>query len=206
MRLTGYRPISGAPVILRHQRSVLRISDFDILIIPGLGGSGPDHWQSRWEAKLSTARRVEQHNWDSPRLEDWTGRIIAAVEGARRPVLLLAHSLGVTAVVHAAPNLPAGVVRGAFLVAPPADSVLVEAAGPGFVNLRLKNKMFRDILPLILHRQEAYGDSGASQHGLGPWTLAGRPHEPRGFPEAAVTPLRRPARLLGCDKILGGIS
>ena len=135
MRLTGYRPISGAPVILRHQRSVLRISDFDILIIPGLGGSGPDHWQSRWEAKLSTARRVEQHNWDSPRLEDWTGRIIAAVEGARRPVLLLAHSLGVTAVVHAAPNLPAGVVRGAFLVAPPADSVLVEAAGPGFTPL-----------------------------------------------------------------------
>ena len=135
MRLTGYRPISGAPVILRHQRSVLRISDFDILIIPGLGGSGPDHWQSRWEAKLSTARRVEQHNWDSPRLEDWTGRIIAAVEGARRPVLLLAHSLGVTAVVHAAPNRPAGVVRGAFLVAPPADSVLVEAAGPGFTPL-----------------------------------------------------------------------
>ena len=135
MRLTGYRPISGAPVILRHQRSVLRISDFDILIIPGLGGSGPDHWQSRWEAKLSTARRVEQRTWDSPRLEDWTSRIIAAVEGARRPVLLVAHSLGVTAVVHAAPNLPPGVVRGAFLVAPPADSVLVEAAGPGFTPL-----------------------------------------------------------------------
>ena len=113
----------------------MRISDFDILIIPGLGGSAQDHWQSRWEAKLSTARRVEQHNWDSPRLEDWTGRIIAAVEGAQRPVLLVAHSLGVTAVVHAAPRMPPNVVRGAFLVAPPADSVLIEAAGPGFTPL-----------------------------------------------------------------------
>jgi predicted alpha/beta hydrolase family esterase len=113
----------------------LRISDFDILIIPGLGGSGPGHWQSRWEAKLSTARRVEQDNWLNPRLEDWTARIIAEVEAAQRPVLLVAHSLGVTAVVHAAPRLPKDVVRGAFLVAPPADSVLLEAAGPGFTPL-----------------------------------------------------------------------
>jgi len=113
----------------------LRISDFEILIIPGLGGSGPGHWQSRWEAKLSTARRVEQNNWLNPRLEDWTARIIAEVEAAQRPVLLVAHSLGVTAVVHAAPRLPKDVVRGAFLVAPPADSVLLEAAGPGFTPL-----------------------------------------------------------------------
>lgn len=113
----------------------MRISDFEILIIPGLGGSGPGHWQSRWEAKLSTARRVEQDNWLNPRLEDWTARIIAEVEAAQRPVLLVAHSLGVTAVVHAAPRLPKDVVRGAFLVAPPADSVLLEAAGPGFTPL-----------------------------------------------------------------------
>ncbi len=113
----------------------MRISDFEILIIPGLGGSGPGHWQSRWEAKLSTARRVEQNNWLNPRLEDWTARIIAEVEAAQRPVLLVAHSLGVTAVVHAAPRLPKDVVRGAFLVAPPADSVLLEAAGPGFTPL-----------------------------------------------------------------------
>ncbi len=110
----------------------MRSSDFDILVIPGLGGSGPDHWQSRWVAKLSTARQVDQDDWHNPRLENWTKKIISAVEAAERPVLLVAHSLGVTAVVHAAPQLPEGVVRGAFLVAPPADSVLLEAAGPGF--------------------------------------------------------------------------
>jgi hypothetical protein len=139
----------------------LRISDFDILIIPGLGGSGPDHWQSRWEAKLSTARRVEQANWLAPRLEDWAAGIAEAVVAARRPVLLVAHSLGVTAVVHAAPHLPAGVVRGAFLVAPPADSVLVEAAGPDFSPLP------RDPLPfpsvLVASRNDPFAPYDESE-------------------------------------------
>lgn len=38
----------------------MKISEADILIIPGLHGSDSDHWQSRWEAKFSTGRRVEQ--------------------------------------------------------------------------------------------------------------------------------------------------
>ena len=38
---------------------------------------------------------------------------------AERPVVLIAHSLGVVAVAHAAPALPPDHVRGAFLVAPP---------------------------------------------------------------------------------------
>jgi predicted alpha/beta hydrolase family esterase len=42
----------------------MRTSDADLLIVPGLGGSGPDHWQTRWEQKLSTARRVEQSDWE----------------------------------------------------------------------------------------------------------------------------------------------
>ena len=83
----------------------MRTTDFDILIVPGLGGSGPDHWQSRWEAKLSTARRIEQADWLKPRLDAWTGRIVEAVGQASRPVLLVAHSLGVPAIIHAAPRL-----------------------------------------------------------------------------------------------------
>jgi predicted alpha/beta hydrolase family esterase len=45
----------------------MKAADADILIVPGVNGSGPDHWQTRWERKLSTARRVEQADWDSPR-------------------------------------------------------------------------------------------------------------------------------------------
>jgi predicted alpha/beta hydrolase family esterase len=103
----------------------MRSSDSDILFIPGLGGSGPEHWQTRWETKLSTARRVEQEDWDHPVPEPWTARIMEAIEAATRPVVLVAHSLGVIALAKAAPQLPPDRVRGAFLVAP-AD---VEEAG-----------------------------------------------------------------------------
>jgi predicted alpha/beta hydrolase family esterase len=97
----------------------MRTSDYEILIVPGLSNSGPEHWQSRWERQLSTARRIEQRDWDRPDRVEWTGRIVAAVRGAERPAVLVAHSLGVIVVAHAAPHLPAGKVKGAFLVGLP---------------------------------------------------------------------------------------
>lgn len=96
----------------------MRTSDVDILIVPGWSSSGPDHWQSRWERNLSTARRVEQDDWIKPDRDRWVGRLIAEAAGSARPVVLIAHSLGVATVVHAAAKLPAGIVAGAFLVAP----------------------------------------------------------------------------------------
>ena len=97
----------------------LKISDVDILIIPGWTNSGPDHWQTRWERKLPNVRRVEQDDWDRPIRADWVAKIVSAVASASRPVVLVAHSCGVSAAVHAAPQLAPGRVAGAFLVAPP---------------------------------------------------------------------------------------
>lgn len=94
----------------------MKTADADILIIPGFGDSGPDHWQTRWESKLSTARRVVQPDWLRADRAQWTGTIVNAVHSATRPVILVAHSIGVAAVAHAAPGFPAGAVRGAFLV------------------------------------------------------------------------------------------
>lgn len=97
----------------------MRTSDCDILIVPGIGNSGPDHWQTRWERELSSARRVEQANWDAPRRSDWVTRIVEEITSAKRPVVLVAHSLGVAAAVHATSQLAPGQVRGAFLVCLP---------------------------------------------------------------------------------------
>ncbi len=96
----------------------MRTADCDILIIPGLGNSGPGHWQTRWESRLPTARRVEQADFGAPDRDAWVARLVAAVEEATRPVVLVAHALGVVTVAHAAPAL-AGKVAAAFLVAPP---------------------------------------------------------------------------------------
>lgn len=106
----------------------MRTADADILLVPGKGDAGPDHWLSRWEAKLPTARRVVQEEWQNPDLEAWSGRIAAAVGEATRPVILVAHGLGVLAVVHAGARLE-GKVAGAFLVTPPAPARLRAAAG-----------------------------------------------------------------------------
>lgn len=96
----------------------MRTAECDIIIVPGYGNSGPDHWQSRWQRKLSTAQRAEQDDWNAPVRDVWVERLVQTVERCRRPVVLVAHSLGVVAVSHAAPMLPETAIRGAFLVAP----------------------------------------------------------------------------------------
>lgn len=96
----------------------MRTSEIDILIVPGWTNSGPDHWQSRWQRHLKTARRIEQADWDKPICADWVANIVAAAHSSTRPAVLVAHSCGVTAVAHAALRLAKTPVAGAFLVAP----------------------------------------------------------------------------------------
>lgn len=113
----------------------MRTRDIDILIVPGLGGSGPDHWQSRWEAKLPTARRVHQASWDAPNKALWVGRVAEAIAESNRPIVLVAHSLGVIVTAQALSATDPGRVSGAFLVAPPEQERLREIpeVDPGFV-------------------------------------------------------------------------
>jgi uncharacterized protein len=96
----------------------MKTGEADILIVPGWSGSGPDHWQSRWERSLKTARRVEQADWVEPHQSTWVRQITTEIANSTRPVVLVAHSLGVVAVVHALSGLTTGAVKGAFLVAP----------------------------------------------------------------------------------------
>lgn len=169
----------------------MKTSDADILIIPGWSGSGPDHWQSRWVAKLSSARLVEQEDWYKPARDAWANRIVAAVRAATKPVVLVAHSAGVSAVAHAAEHLKPHEVMGAFLVAPASERA--KRAIPGmaadFIPLPHKPLPFRSVLIASTNDAyctpeeakalaEAWGsefvDAGESGHlntesGHGPW-------------------------------------
>lgn len=95
----------------------MKISECDILVLPGLGNSAPGHWQMRWTERMANAAIVEQADWHEPECDDWVDTIIQACRLTQRPVVLIAHALAVMALAHAAPRLPAN-VRGAFLVAP----------------------------------------------------------------------------------------
>lgn len=114
----------------------MKSTEADILILPGLGNSGPEHWQRRWAARLGTARVVEQEDWDHPDRGAWIRTIERAILMSTRPVVLIAHSLGVSAAVHTAQRLVDTKVRGAFLVAPPdheGEEIPREAQGFGHV-------------------------------------------------------------------------
>ena len=90
-----------------------------VLTLPGWQGSGPAHWQSRWET-LHGDRRVEQDDWLWPRRGDWMARLDEVLLEDPAPAVLVAHSLGCLLVaawaVHSAHVERAAA---ALLVAPP---------------------------------------------------------------------------------------
>jgi uncharacterized protein len=103
----------------------MRAADADILIVPGLNDSGSDHWQTRWQTKLSTARRVIQHDWHRPCRQDWEAGVMSAIDESEKPVVIIAHSLGVIASLFAVQQ-HIQQIAGAFFVAPPSETVLRE--------------------------------------------------------------------------------
>jgi predicted alpha/beta hydrolase family esterase len=89
------------------------------LIIPGLHGSGADHWQTKWEeSDRSSFTRVEQNSWESPDKGAWTNKINQYIQSLNEPVILIAHSLGCLAVAHWAQGFQSDNIAGALLVAP----------------------------------------------------------------------------------------
>ena len=90
----------------------------NILLLPGWQNSGPDHWQSLWEARHGY-HRIEQHDWMRPLRGDWSARLEETVVDADGPVVLVAHSLGCILTAWWAAHSPnAHRVQGALLVAP----------------------------------------------------------------------------------------
>jgi predicted alpha/beta hydrolase family esterase len=89
-----------------------------LLVLPGLGGSGPEHWQTRWETCEPGCVRVQQHEWDRPDLGEWLRAVDGVLASGEAPVVLIAHSLACALVAHGARRPAWSGVVGALLVAP----------------------------------------------------------------------------------------
>lgn len=88
------------------------------LIVPGLHGSEPEHWQSWWQQQDPQSLRVHQQDWHNADLLRWSQRVEAAIHAAYpQKVWLVAHSFGCLATIHAALKNPS-LIAGVFLVAP----------------------------------------------------------------------------------------
>lgn len=165
----------------------------NVLILPGWQGSGPDHWQTRWEC-LHGYTRVEQHDWLRPLRGDWIARLEDVLLACDEPAVLVAHSLGcILTAAWAAHSLNTGRVKGALLVAPPdVEQGEVRQMLPGWSPIALLPLPFPalvlassdDAFCSLARAQQfaaAWGadfiDTGAQGHlnadsGLGDWPLA----------------------------------
>lgn len=89
-----------------------------VLTFPGLGNSGPDHWQSLWEQANPGFVRIPQRDWDKPICDEWASVLESTVRRIGPSVVVVAHSLACLAVAHwaARPHSP---IKAALLVAVP---------------------------------------------------------------------------------------
>jgi len=123
--LMARRCASGHPVCTPQPR---------LLVLPGLHGSGPDHWQSWLERRSRGSRRVEQGRWAHADLPTWTARVgeVLASEPPG-PWIAVAHSFGCLALVQHLLNersLPPTRDEGAVAQAGVVAALLVAPADP----------------------------------------------------------------------------
>ena len=88
-------------------------------IIPGIGDSDNEHWQSYFEKKLDNSQRIVQDNWTEPTLEDWVERMDEILSGENlSETILITHSLGGITLAHWVLKYGKK-LKGALIVAPP---------------------------------------------------------------------------------------
>jgi uncharacterized protein len=89
-----------------------------IFILPGLGNSGPQHWQSLWEKKFPDFTRIHQRDWDTPVREEWVTTIQETIAAfSPEKVILVGHSLACSTIGYWSQQFNIK-IRGALLVAP----------------------------------------------------------------------------------------
>ena len=88
-----------------------------ILTLPGIGGSGPQHWQSLWEKEYGFTR-IEQQEWETPFRDEWVANIQKAVSKYDpKKVVLVGHSAVCSAIAKWAERYQTK-IKAALLVAP----------------------------------------------------------------------------------------
>lgn len=117
-----------------------------VLTVPGYTGSGPQHWQTLWEAADPSFVRVQQPDWDRPDRDLWIANLGAAVSASTRACVLVAHSLGCITVVHWAVETGGRGVLAAMLVAPADADRPQEPYHTGFAPIPLERLPFPSLV------------------------------------------------------------
>jgi hypothetical protein len=102
-----------------------------VLIIHGLGGSGPGHWQSWLAQRLAHAgvhvAYPQLPDPDAPLLSAWRAALMAELEALPAPPVVAAHSLGSVLWLHATAEAQERLAERVLLVAPPSETASFDA-------------------------------------------------------------------------------
>ncbi|GAB3819860.1 RBBP9/YdeN family alpha/beta hydrolase [Pontibacter rugosus] len=118
-----------------------------LILVPGLGDSGPQHWQTLWQQQYPAFKRVQQRDWDTPDREEWVEALHTQImENKPEEVVLVAHSLACITVAFWAQKYKPK-IKGALLVAP-ADTEAPDfpAGCTGFAPVPLSRLPFPSIV------------------------------------------------------------
>ncbi|MGB8697068.1 alpha/beta hydrolase [Acinetobacter sp.] len=90
------------------------------VIVPGVGGSEPAHWQSWLQRQLMSCSRVQQKDWNNPVLETWISEFVNTVAPIQGKIQIVAHSFGCLTTVAALAQHPElnQKIKNLILVAP----------------------------------------------------------------------------------------
>jgi predicted alpha/beta hydrolase family esterase len=139
-----------------------------VFVVPGIGNSGPLHWQSRWAAAHSDWRRLVVEDWDQVACDDWVSAIEQQVVESGGDTLIVAHSFGCLAVAHwATRHSPR--IRGALLTAvpDPSASAFPVSAATGFAPLPSERLPFPIIV--VSSSNDPYGSGDHARRCAKAW-------------------------------------
>jgi hypothetical protein len=137
-----------------------------VLVVPGIGNSGPAHWQSRWEA-LHPDVRIAQRDWDQPVANEWVAAIEVAVAVQPEPPVLVAHSLGCLAVAlwAARSGTPVHALLLVALPNPSGPAFPAQAQGFGVVPPTLRGRRAL----VVSSSDDPYGSAGFADYWAQHW-------------------------------------
>lgn len=106
---------------MKDDKALKRYTEkYQFLHVPGLHDSGKDHWHTNWEKKFPEIKRVIQQEWESPDKDAWIKTLESYIQKYKeKPIILISHSLGSAAIIHADKLKKLQAVKAAFMVALP---------------------------------------------------------------------------------------
>ena len=145
-----------------------------IVLVPGLRGEVPEHWQERMAAEHPRAVHLPTPGRQQASLADRVATLECVVASVDGPVVLVAHSAGVLVTVHWAARYGTR-VEGALLATPPTLAAPLPGEYPSLEQLAAEGwlPIPRTMLPfpslVVASRDDVLGPIGQVTELAGDW-------------------------------------